>query len=132
MLKKKKELGITLIALVVTIIILLILAGVTLNMALSQNGLFSRAQNAADKYKKAQEDEEGMLNEMSKQFENFTDNSQTENLDYSKYVGAIVTGYNPESKECSIETVTSGTDKIQKFTTDSNMPWRIWDYDGRV
>ena len=60
-LSKKKSLqekGITLIALVVTIIILLILAGVTLNMALSQNGLFSKTQEAADKYKKAQEDEE--------------------------------------------------------------------------
>ena len=51
--KKKqnlKEKGITLIALVVTIIILLILAGVTLNMALSRDGLFSRARNATDKY----------------------------------------------------------------------------------
>ena len=60
-LSKKKilqERGITLIALVVTIIILLILAGVTLNMALSQNGLFSKTQEAADKYKQAQEDEE--------------------------------------------------------------------------
>ena len=53
-----QERGITLIALVVTIIILLILAGVTLNIALSDNGLFSKTQEAADKYKKAQEDEE--------------------------------------------------------------------------
>ena len=51
--QKLKEKGITLIALVVTIIILLILAGITLNMALSGDGLFSRARNAADKYKKA-------------------------------------------------------------------------------
>ena len=35
-----KEKGITLIALVITIILLLILAGVTLSTALSQNGLF--------------------------------------------------------------------------------------------
>ena len=56
--KSLQERGITLIALVVTIIILLILAGVTLNMALSQDGLFSKTQEAADKYKKAQEDEE--------------------------------------------------------------------------
>lgn len=36
----KEEHGITLVALVVTIIILLILAGVTINMALGDNGLF--------------------------------------------------------------------------------------------
>ena len=60
LLKKKslQEKGITLIALVVTIIILLILAGVTLNIALSDRGLFSKTKEAADKYKQAQEDEE--------------------------------------------------------------------------
>ena len=64
--QKLKEKGITLIALVVTIIILLILVGVTLNMAMSGDGLFSRARNAADKYKKAQEDEENIIDEISK------------------------------------------------------------------
>ena len=62
--EKLREKGITLIALVVTIIILLILAGVTLSLSLSQNGLFSRAQNAADRYKKAQADEEGLVSDL--------------------------------------------------------------------
>ena len=53
-----KERGITLIALVVTIIILLILAGVTLNIALSDNGLFNKTKEAVEEYKKAQSDEE--------------------------------------------------------------------------
>ena len=47
--KKKEQMqenGITLISLVVTIIILLILAGVTLNMALSGDGLFSKARKS--------------------------------------------------------------------------------------
>ncbi len=48
--QKLKEKGITLIALVVTIIILLILAGVTLNMALSGDGLFNMARKAATDY----------------------------------------------------------------------------------
>ena len=48
--QKLKEEGITLIALVVTIIILLILVGVTLNMALSGDGLLAKARQAADEY----------------------------------------------------------------------------------
>ncbi len=52
-----KEKGITLIALVVTIIILLILAGVTLNIALSGDGLFSKAKLAVNKYDVASEQE---------------------------------------------------------------------------
>ncbi len=48
-----KEKGITLVALVITIIILLILAGVTISTALSENGLFKRAKLATEKYKEA-------------------------------------------------------------------------------
>ena len=48
--QKLQEKGITLIALVVTIIILLILAGVTLNIALSDNGLFSKSKKVATDY----------------------------------------------------------------------------------
>ena len=44
MLKENK--GITLVALVVTIIVLLILAGVTISLVLSQNGIFTKAQEA--------------------------------------------------------------------------------------
>ena len=47
MLKKQAQ-GITLIALVVTVIVLLILAGVAINLTVGDNGLFKRAQNAAD------------------------------------------------------------------------------------
>ena len=94
--EKLREKGITLVALVVTIIILLILAGVTLDMVLSQNGLFSRAQNAVEMYKKAQEDEEKMLDNLEavmegktieeisgkENFENFRERvNQGENFD---------------------------------------------------
>ena len=52
----KNNKGITLIALVVTIIILLILAGVSIT-TLSGNGLFGRAQSGAAKYQEASEEE---------------------------------------------------------------------------
>lgn len=58
----KKEKGITLIALVVTIIILLILAGVTLSLALNDNGLFDKTKDAADKYSQQQDEETNLLN----------------------------------------------------------------------
>lgn len=53
--KKTKEQGITLIALVVTIIVLLILAGVTISLVLGQNGIFGKAQIAADRTNEGQE-----------------------------------------------------------------------------
>ena len=44
--QKKKQNGITLIALVISIIVMLILAGVSLNMTVGDNGIIKQAQNA--------------------------------------------------------------------------------------
>ncbi len=49
----KNAKGITLVALVVTIVVLLILATVTINMAVNNTGIFARAKNATEKYKQA-------------------------------------------------------------------------------
>lgn len=49
--------GITLISLIITIIILLILAGVTLNMVIGENGLFTTAETSAEAYKIAEIEE---------------------------------------------------------------------------
>ena len=59
--KLKKYKGITLIALVISIIVLLILAGVTINIALGENGLFNQTKLAIEKYKDAQNKEEQEL-----------------------------------------------------------------------
>lgn len=50
---KRKPTGITLIALVITIVILLILAGITIS-AVTQNSLFGRASELAFKTKMAE------------------------------------------------------------------------------
>ena len=47
--KFKKEKGITLVALVVTIVVLIILAGITLSLVLGQNGIVNKAKEARDK-----------------------------------------------------------------------------------
>lgn len=46
----KREKGITLIALVVTIIVLIILAGISINLVLGENGIITKAQQAKGQY----------------------------------------------------------------------------------
>ena len=48
--KHNTQKGITLVALVITIIILLILAGITINLTLGENGLLNRAESAKEKH----------------------------------------------------------------------------------
>ena len=66
---KRQKNGITLIALVVTIIVLLILAGVAISLTIGNNGLFTRAENAANTWRKAETNEQ----EEMKNFEGLYD-----------------------------------------------------------
>ena len=67
----KREKGITLIALIVTIIVLLILAGVTINLAVNNQGIFNKAKTATRAYKNASENEQTELNEIDKEIESY-------------------------------------------------------------
>ena len=60
--KTKQEKGITLMALIVTIVILLILATVAINSVLN-DGIISKAQDVANKFNEAQSDEQNMIAE---------------------------------------------------------------------
>ncbi len=64
MTRKKQEKGITLMALVITIIVLLILAGVTIAMLTGDNGIISKAMQAKIRTEEAKETEETGLNEI--------------------------------------------------------------------
>ena len=73
----KKESGITLVALVVTIIVLLILAGVAISLTIGNNGIFNRAQEAANTWRNAETNEVHAFNEFNATFDSV----------YDRYVG---------------------------------------------
>ena len=68
--KLKSPKGITLIALVITIIVLLILAGVSIAMLTGDNGILTQAQNAKNRTQEAKSDEEEILEEYDKILKN--------------------------------------------------------------
>lgn len=70
----KKESGITLVALVVTIVVLLILAGVAISLTIGQNGIFTRAQNATQKWDEAEKNEAGEMNTFTNTYDNLLRN----------------------------------------------------------
>ena len=68
---KKQENGITLVALVVTIVVLLILAGISLNLVLGQNGIISRAQDARNKTEQARINTEKSINSLEQELSDY-------------------------------------------------------------
>ena len=73
--KIKKDVGITLIALVITIIILLILAGITIS-ALTNQGLFKNAKLAKEKAEKEQKKETSLLDQYESELNKYVENGR--------------------------------------------------------
>ena len=121
--KLKKNNGITLIALVITIIVLLILAGVSLSIVFSQDGIFNRAEQGADKYRqaKARETLEMLLGEaqMQKYEIGLTDEELTDKINS---IGEdIKEGTNPRISQAIVDGYI--------FEVDRTVP-KILDYIG--
>ena len=72
-LKNEQERGITLIALIVTIVIMLILAGISIKLAIDDNGVIGNAKEAKDQYEHAQTDEEEDINGISSEMKKYID-----------------------------------------------------------
>ena len=92
----KKNSGITLVALVVTIVVLLILAGVSINLVVGQNGLINRAKEAARKTQETAKEEQ-------KEFDTATNYiKQTIGVSAAGITaddyGKVVTNYNADEK----------------------------------
>ena len=75
--QKIKERGITLVALVVTIIVLLILSGVTITVLFSDDGIIRKAQQAAEATNTAVEDEIQGINNLGEQMNTVLNGSGT-------------------------------------------------------
>ena len=67
--KLKSNKAITLVALIITIIVLLILAGVSLSMVLGENGLINKTQSSVDKYQESYVNEQNLLNKVEEYFD---------------------------------------------------------------
>ena len=110
--KQRNNTGITLIALVITIIVLLILAGVSIAMLTGQNGILTQAQNASTQTEIAEAKEKAQMDIMAWQSERL-ENGQDATLN-DETVKTILTGkdYVKELKDTSFISV-KGDHEIQ-------------------
>ena len=134
----RREKGITLTALVVTIIVLLILAGVTISMATSGSGVFGRAKNAADVYRASAKNEKDALDRYSSEIEKADkeiEKEGTEGGSGSETGGGNETGSGNITYTDSAgktQTLTKGTPAGTKIGTTANIDgqtlnWYLFD-----
>lgn len=72
----KQKKGITLIVLVITIIILLILAGVSINFMFENDGIIGKAQSAVEKYRNAQNEEQAQISKVTNEIGSYVDGNR--------------------------------------------------------
>ena len=89
--KIKNQKGITLVALVITIIILLILATISIQ-SLTNTGLFSKAQEAKEKMQNAEENQAKMLNEYEDELNKYISGTVKETFKGTTVADAIQYG----------------------------------------
>ena len=88
---KNKNKGITLIALVITILILLILAGISIS-ALTNQGLLKNAKEAKNRTEVAQKEEQDLLNQYENELNKYIGNSKDESKESTEGITATVEG----------------------------------------
>ncbi len=119
----KKERGITLIALVITIIVLLILAGVSIAMLTGDNGILTQAARAKEETEKAQEKEETTLGNYEYYISQYTNGGYIESKRVNAPVlkdGMELVSYDETSKEWITNNSTSSFDYIAGEGTEDN------------
>ena len=133
--KSKKNKGITLVALVITIIILLILAGITIS-SLTNTGLFGRAKEAKEKTQEAGANQTKILDE----YETALNQYDEKTIVYKVNNGTIKIGdyvsYTPDTASTEeilskIGTYSGNKDNTKNTTKtlvqEKNLKWRVLD-----
>ena len=127
---KKTEKGITLVALVVTIVVLLILAGVSINLVLGNNGIIAKAKDAETKSAEASQNDLKGMNALTEEMNNAL--GEKPKVDLSKYkIGDYVNyTYDPaENYKITSATCGSSSNPADGIPQTTGLKWRILNID---
>ena len=120
----KSNKAITLIALVITIVVLIILAGVLINISLGNNGLFNKAKTAKEMYVNSQNYEETEIAKMTNNIDSYVDGNRE-----TKYMVPFVDTSNL-IQEIANDSGWQETKVTWTATQDCYILGRIGEYDG--
>jgi len=126
----KHKSGITLVALVVTIVVLLILAGASINLVLGNNGIIAKAKDAETKSAEASQNDLKGMNALTEEMNNAL--GEKPKVDLSKYKIGEYVNYTYDTAENYV--LTSATCGSSSNPTDgipqtSGLKWKILNID---
>lgn len=111
-----KSKGITLVALVITIIVLLILAGITMTLVMGENGLIARAQEAGKNYTDAENKESADLANLDNAMGEYISTDRENYTITRKLIAENVSFEGNPTKKYNISEI---TDKYKELTDEN-------------
>ena len=130
--KLKKQNGITLIALVITVVIMLILAGVAIAAVVDGDGLFSKTREATEVYENAVENENDTIQSLMNEIDSYLGNSNSQKTDGSfdsiKGVNTPDTSALPKETTKYVTWNYNEVDSIYEEQLSDNAPDNWYDY----
>ena len=136
--KTKGKKGITLVALVITIVSLLILAGISIS-TLTNTGIFQKAKDAKNASENAEKKQNEILDEYEKEMDQYGDNTLVAIFNSGKIKVGDYVSYTPDqaSTDEILEElkIYSGTiaNTSETLTQEPELKWRVLDAkDGNV
>lgn len=127
----KAQKGITLVALVITIVILIILATITINFAFGEDGLIQKAQEAKKLTEEAVENEQKALNSLMDEYdkiinEEFAADTLVEAFKAGEIKAGDYVNYTPDNNaQVNLTKADTGYEETQTYTTDTTTTWRV-------
>ncbi len=132
--EQRKERGITLIALVVTIVVLLILAGITITMVLGEDGIIAQAKLAAEKTRDAEEQQEKDFENLVGDLENILSAETEENMTPSPSPEPPKELTEEEKNQITIGPAEDTEDygkKVNEYSANGINTWRLFYKDSK-
>ena len=96
--KQKEEKGITLVALIITVVVMLILAGVAISAIVGGEGLFSKVRETVSIYENAQQKEQEEISNLINEIENYNTVYIYTKEDLEKFRDSVDNGNNYKGK----------------------------------
>lgn len=112
--------GITIISLVLTIVIILILAGITLNVTIGQDGLISKTKKIANDITKSEEEAQTQINSLQTTQNESLGVTNIEDTTPPSISMNVLT--NPVVVEVTVTETQSGLDRIE-YSSDGGKTW---------
>ena len=122
-----KNNGITLVALIITIIVLLILAGVSLSFVFN-GGILDKSQQAVNEYQNAVDEESNLLDKIDQYLKDKLDNNEKDNEEFQVKKDGSFDGKQNSPKLASNMTAVYWNGNEEKKLLDSNTDdeWSNW------